>query len=329
MKSIVSKHRILILVVALALCTASSFASLVGFQQYTGTVGYSAGGWGSTSQAGNISASVPVGSTVVAAYLYSSLFDDATVPGGTLASNPVNYSTALGVNNGYLQAWRADVTSIVKPVIDGGPGGVYSFGITETSYYQDGEALVVVYSNPAIATSTVGIYNGFSASSGDAFKANFATPLDPTAAGFQAEMALGIGYGYNPNGAAGTGQFSNVSVNGTLISQAAGNFDDGEGADGALITVGDYKDPYTPYLPANMEQDHEKYNLSPYIKVGDTSITVNTLNPSGDDNIFLAVFDISGEGTFVNPTVPEPTSILLLGSGLFGLALTVLRKKKA
>jgi hypothetical protein len=92
--------------------------------------------------------------------------------------------TSLGTLAGFLTAGRSDVTSIVKPIIDGGIGGVYNFTVTETSSVQDGEALVVVYSNPSLGISTIGILDGFSAFAGDTTSVNFATALDPTAAGF-------------------------------------------------------------------------------------------------------------------------------------------------
>lgn len=303
-------------------------AALVGFQQYTGKVGLSTDGFGSTSQSGSIQASAPAGSTVIAAYLYSSLYSASAVPGGTFAGQAVNYATALGAN-GTLQAWRADVTSIVKSVIDGGAGGVYNFDITETSGNQDGEALVVVYTDPNAPVQTVALYNGFSASAGDSFNAAFANPLNPLAVGFVADMRLGIGFGFNPNGSDGSGgQFSTVDVNGTRITNVAGNFDDGAGADGALITVGGYDDPYSAMLPNLVADDHERYNIAPQIAVGDTLVSIRTQNPSSDDNIFLAAFLITGEGKFdVNPT-PEPATYLSLATGLGLLALARRRRQR-
>ena len=229
-------------------------ASLTTFQTYTGNVGYSSDGFGSTSQSGVISASVPAGSTVIAAYLYSATYSDTTFAsvGGTLGGMAVSYNTHV-FNTGVLGDLgmsRADVTSIVKPIIDGGAGGVYNFDITETSFTQDGEALVVVYSNAGLsADHTVAILDGFSAAGGDSFTANFATPLDPTAVGFSAEMALGIGFSCCAS-IGETGQVSVIKVNGITISNEAGSNDDGlQNADGSLITVGGFDDPFSPLLP--------------------------------------------------------------------------------
>ncbi|MDD3380662.1 MAG: PEP-CTERM sorting domain-containing protein [Rugosibacter sp.] len=303
------------------LMAGSAQASLTAFQQYTGNVGYSSDGFGSTSQSGTISASVPAGSTVLAAYLYTSTFSNSTLSGvgGTLNGSALSY-TALGVNAASccdLTAGRTDVTSIVKPIIDGGAGGIYNFSITETSSSQDGEALVVVYSNPALGISTVGILDGFASVIGDTTSINFVAPLDPTAPGFFAEMALGIGF------SCCTSQKSTVKVNGLTMTENAGNNDDGAAvANGSLITVGGFDDPFSPANPLYTE-DHERYDLTPFITAGDTSIKVDTINGSRDDNIFLALFHVTGEAGInqpPGPTVPEPGSLALAGLALASLA---------
>lgn len=321
--------RLLALGLASILLPTPGFAGLSTFQSFVGSVGYSSDGWGSTTQSGQIQASVPVGSTVLGAYLYSASFFNATGAGvgGTFAGSALTGGTFVlntGVG-GSLGMTRFDVTSIAAPIINGGPGGIYNFNVTESSSSQDGFALVVVYSNASLATTTVAILDGFSAAGGDSFTASFASPLNPAAPGFQAEMALGIGFSCcNPNNPT---QRSNVNVNGTLITQNAGLNDDSADANpgnGNLITVGGFNDPFSTLLPSYGD-DRERYNLVPYITNGDTSITVRTNNPSNDDNIFLAVFQVTGEAQ-VTSGIPEPSTYALFGSGL---ALAAFLRRRA
>jgi hypothetical protein len=303
------------MIAALLVSAVPARAELTVFQTFTGNVAVSTDGWGGLSTGGTISASVPAGATVLAAYLYTAITPFGTSGiGGTLEGTPVAYGALVNNPSNSLKMARADVTSIVKPIIDGGAGGTYDFDVTETNTgLQDGEALVVVYSLASLPESTVGILDGFSASGGDTTSINFADPLDPSDPAFFAEMFLGIGF------SAGGSQFSTVEVNDTLITNAAGGFDDGALANGALITVGGFNDAASPHLPSQAV-DHERYNLVPYIDAGDTTIKVDTANPSFDDNIFLAVFHVAGiAGVNEEPPppneepVPEPTSLALLG----------------
>lgn len=318
------------LAVALAFAAPAS-ASLTEFRTFTGSVGYSSDGFGSTSQTGTISANVPVGSTVLAAYFYTSYFNGGPTTvgdGTTLNGTAVSFGPTVpnpAISGGFVGSRRADVTSIIKPLIDGGAGGVYNFSVAETSGNQDGESLVVVYNNPTLPQSTFAILDGFSATTGDTTSINFANPLDPNAAGFFAEMFLGIGFSFDDNGCTGSSQSSNVSVNGTLITQSAGCNDDSSdalAANGNLITTGGYDDPFSGMLPS-IADDHERYDLIPEINTGDTSIKIDTLNPSNDDNIFLAGFYVSGIAGINQPPpgVPEPSNLGMFGAGVLGLWL--------
>jgi hypothetical protein len=250
------------------------------------------------------------------------LGDSPTAPGGTFGGSDVNYSTEVGVNSsagGNLQAYRGDVTSTVAAAVDGGPGGSYNFSVSETdTTEQDGEALVVVYTLPSIATNTVAILNGAASSAGDVSHVNFAQPLDPSAPGFFAHMAIGDGFSC-------CSQESTITVNGQDMTTVAGNNDssvDASAADGNLITMGNIAGPYTGGIPgspqADYSADHEAYDLVPFLSNGDTTITIDTINASLDDNIFVQVFDVSGIAS-VTPGTPEPSTWVMMLIGLGGL----------
>jgi hypothetical protein len=320
---------------ALGMATPAS-ASLSVLNTYTGAVDVSTDGCGTTGTECVLTANVPVGATVLGAYLYTSTFGIGALNGaaGTFAGQATNY-TSLGVNTEAccdLSASRMDVTGIVAPVINGGPGGAYNFTYTESnSGQQDGGALVVVYDLASLPTTTVAILDGFAAVNGDTAVLNFADPLDPGAPGFRAEMRLGIGFSFNgtdPAAPSESGQVSEVTVNGSPLTNVAGHCDDsidGFCTNGNLITVGDDADPFSAILPG-VAGDHEKYDISSLLPNGSTQIVVQTFNASEDDNIFLAVFAVTGEATVTTDT-PEPMSIALLGVGLAGLGLVRRRRR--
>ncbi|TXK98137.1 hypothetical protein BMR07_10045 [Methylococcaceae bacterium CS1] len=135
-------------------------------------------------------------------------------------------------------------------------------------------------------------------------------------------MSLGIGFSC-------CDQKSTVEVNGALLTKNAGNFDDGNAAaNGSLITVGGFDDPFSPLNPSYTD-DHERYDLSSFVSFGDTSIVVKTSNASKDDNIFLSTFYVSSLAAVnedPNPA-PEPGILGLLGMGLIGLRFGKKSKK--
>ena len=316
------------LLAAVAMTATPAMAALTVFQQFTGKYGLSTDGGGSigssltsSSSSYTVSAWAPVGARVEAAWLYQTgyTFENRAGPYGvSLNGNALTFGSPV-INNTVteLLSARADVTSLVAPIINGGTGGAYSFNIGEArtggaDRGTDGVALVVVYSDPSLTSNrTIAILDGFASVDGDEFTFTASRGMDPNAAGFSAELRLGIGYsccGF---------QSSTVDVNGTRITNNAGNLDDGFLGNGALITVGGNDDPFSGHLPS-YDNDKERYNLVPYIGQGDTTIRVNTSNPSLDDNIFLAAFIIN-EGLV---TVPEPATwaMMIVGFGLVGFA---------
>ena len=323
--SIKGMLRSLFVVAAIAGASSAS-ASLAPFQSFVGKYALSTDGFGSTSESGVISASVPAGSTIVAAYLYSATNNTNNVPAVSLDGNLVAFGPAVSNATACcnLKSYRADVTSLVASVINGGSGGIYDFNVLEggapTSSI-DGEALVVVYSNPVLPEATVGLLDGFASVIGDTTNINFANPLNPADPGFFAELSLGVSFSC-------CNQRSTVEVNDVVLTENAGNNDDGaQLANGSLISVGGFDDVLSTGLDT-YENDSERYNLAGYVVAGDTTIKVDTVNASQDDNIFFAGFYVSGKAGINEepPTdVPEPGSLVLL---LLGVAALLLGRKR-
>lgn len=254
---------------------------------------------GSSSSGGNIQVSVPEGSTIEAAFLYASTFAGLQTVGVTLTNGSnslvVDDFVSLGTNI-FLTAYRSDVTEFIEDVVGDGDAAVFDINAGSlVGSSIDGFALVVVYSNAALGTSTVSLLDGFSASSGDNFTVTFAEPIDLADPEFSAVMSLGIGFGFQ-----GNSQASEVRLNGELLTSSAGGQDDGFATDGALITIGGLGDSIDNPDPnsgpnGDPRQDDELYDLVPFLSNGDTSIDVDTLNPSNDDNIFFAAFITSAD----------------------------------
>ena len=70
-------------------------ASLEEFQSFVGQVGYSSDGFESLEDSGIISAEVPTGSTVIAAYLYSSTFSASAIPSVELNDTQVIFGPRI------------------------------------------------------------------------------------------------------------------------------------------------------------------------------------------------------------------------------------------
>jgi hypothetical protein len=314
------------IVAAVAALTAwflpsASEAAISVFYTATGQVSVSADGHGSVNATYPIRANKPSASaTVRNAYLMVATtgFSGVTLGNSDIQLNGtfVTFTTAVPSaisSNNYL----GEVTSIVKPTLDAAAAGITSFTVNEGAKDCDGSALLVVWNDPAQTQSrTVILLFGAQQIAGDTFSITLASPIDPNAAGALLDMGLGISFGFQPSG-----QVSLVDVNGSRLTSSAGGQDDGEDADGALITVGGIGDtngnpppndpPSTDHVP-----DDELYSLLPFITNTTTTIQVHTSNPSSDDNIFLAYFNISGaaivgEGIVLGPptaTNPVGTS---------------------
>ena len=312
-----------VFLLAIFLAPPAANAALTEFFTATGKLFLSVDGAGSNNAAGHIaevqkpSASATVRRAFVLAA--STGFSGRVLSNGdvTINGTRINWDaqTPGAINNS--NHW-ADVTSIVKPIIDVAAAGRIPFTLTEVNPIGiEGEVLVVVFDDPTQARdTTVILLFGGQAVDGDTFAITLAEPIDPNSAGARADMGLGISFGFQPSG-----QFSivNIGVNGQRLSTSAGGQDDGVAADGALITVGGLDDsnanPPNPNAndqtcgpPAAPRCDDELYSLLPFIAADHTRIDVFTQNPSNDDNIFFAYFQISGAAIVGEGIVLGPAS---------------------
>lgn len=329
----------IILATALLLCTLPAMAQDVGGNPdgvaltpvnygsilpeitETGPLTLSIDGVGTSSETGVIDVEKPAGATVRGAYMAaaSTGFSSRTLADGDISidGNPVSWDIVTNSNISSFNHW-ADVTSIVAPIVDAAPAGTVSLTISEVnSSGIDGSILAVIFDDPGQTTdNTIVLLFGAQAVNGDNFSISLADPVDKSDPDFVLDMSLGISFGCQTIGPCGSGgqQFSHVEVNGTRITSSAGGTDDGELANGALMTVGGVGDsndnPADPLADpgGDPRYDDELYNLIPFVDDGDTQINVFTENPSNDDNIFFAAFvlgssvAIVGEGIVLGPT---------------------------
>lgn len=201
----------------------------------------------------------------------------------------------------------ADVTTIVKPIVDAAGIGRIPFTVDESaagSDNVDGTVLAVIFDDPQqTQITTIILMFGAQENTGDQFAVTFVESIDPNDPSAIADMGLAISFSSQEPGAGANPQFSTVDVNGTRLTSAAGGEDDGATDNGALMTVGGLDD--SNVNPADPNQsptqalgdsqlDDELYSLLPLLNGPTNAITIDTLNPSNDDNIFFAYFRLSG-----------------------------------
>jgi hypothetical protein len=280
----------------------------------TGKISTSISGLGITEHDGVLKVEKPVGATVRRAFIgaatrgffrYLLLVGDVKLEGTS-----VRWDIAAPSGIQSFNFW-GEVTDIVKAKLDASPAGQIDLALREeNSNLSEGEVLVVIFDDPnQLRDNTIALLFGAQQTSGDTFVVRFAKPLDLSDPYSALTMSLGISFGHQDQFGQ---QYSLIDVNGRRMTTSAGGEDDGEVANGALLTVGGLGDsrdnPADPYaLPRDPRADDELYDLKPFVNTGDTSLTVVTSNPSGDDNIFFAAFylrdavAVIGEGVALSP----------------------------
>ncbi len=285
------------------------------FYSAVGTVTLSLDAMGSTGATGTVQVDKPAGGTVQKAFLFTASTgssgylptdDDVKLDGQSVSwNNEWTLESRIGSYN-----VASDVTALVSQKLNGAPSGLVELTISEAhSLSLDGEVLAVVWQSPSARSRTVALLYGALAPGGDHFEVQLSEALKPSSS---ATMSLGISYGHQPSG-----QFSNISVNNALLTSSAGGEDDGTPSNGGLITVGGVGDssdnPEDPSVHDDCGNgprcDDELYDLKALVGTGATSFTVDTNNPSNDDNVFLAAFDLGGEAIVGNGVLLTPGAV--------------------
>jgi hypothetical protein len=327
--------------VAAVLACGTASAALNPAGVYNGNVGLSVDGVGSTaSNVGFVQADIPVGATILQAYLYSAgtphpwysdsprTLADYNSAGITLAGTPiVNFSTLVGAvatprpDIGRWYTGRADVTALVQSLTAGAVTNSFSWAVSEgtRSNRIDGNVLAIVYSHASLPTASVALLDGGQNTGGETTIVGLGAPLpDTTLPGFAASLGFGISFSC-------CNQQSTIRVNGSVLTETAGGFNDGaQLSDGSLITVGGLGD--NPGNNVGYASDDELYDLKPFLATGANSFSIGTVNATNDDNIFFAHLYITAEIKDITPVVPEPSTYALMLAGLAAVGALAKRR---
>ncbi len=286
--------------------SAVLLGSLVPVVNETGNISWSIDGLGTNGSLGVIQVEKPAGATVRSAFMgaASTGFNNRMLNAGDVSIDGAGVTWDISTPSS-ISSWNhwADVTEMVKPKIDAAAAGRIDFIISEVNPSGiDGEILVVIFDDPnQTSDNTLALFFGAQDIDGDDFFVSLADPLDLSDPNLVLDMSLGISYGYQ-----GVGQVSNVDVNGSRLTSSAGGQDDGAGENGALLTVGGLDDtnanpsPFASPSSNGFRTDDELYDLKPFVSEGDVLISVHSINPSDDDNIFFAGFFLTVKGTIVD-----------------------------
>jgi len=291
----------------------------------TGRLYASLDGLGTSSGTGNLQVDKPSGGAkVVGAYLTITQWNNLTsAPTDfTLNSQTVTFThDAVGAGGG--KNFLADVTSLVKTTIDGASAGTLNIAVSEGSDNNkiEGSSLLVIFDDPDSSWGSVIFLFGSSDTTGDSVEAEFPALGADELSGHWFSAAIAFGYQETELGQSSTITLTSSAIASPVtLSQVAGGSDDGEARNGALITVGGIGDSVennpgtsTTFVSASRTDD-ELYGLDDYLAVGDTAITINSRNPSNNDDIFQVVFYLSRVEIENAVTVDDPQVTALIGA---------------
>ena len=295
--------------------------SLAQVANEVGKISVSVDAKGADNFPATIQVNKPVGATVRKIFVAaaSTGFRGYVIPDGTIsiAGVPINWNISTPSSISSYNHW-ADATAALSGAMNALPPGLNTVNYFEggNPFLIDGTILMVVWNDPAqIVDQTLVVMFGAQNIAGDNFYVTLSQPIANVAT-LRMDMGLGISYSYEPSG-----QFSRVEVNGTVLSSCAGGQDDGYANNGGLITVGGIGDLNNNPPPGCTDAigpraDDELYSLVPFVNNGDTQVHVFSINPSNDDNIYLAYFlmNVAGNVTPTPDGVPPTCKLTKTGT---------------
>lgn len=277
-----------------------SYASLIGHYSTTGQVGMSLDGLGTVTGIGNLDSSIPLNSSIEAAFLYA-----AARSGGSWASSPTitfggdvyNSATLFGSNRSAVFDVSTTVQNQYNPSLVS-----QTWGIVENTD-SEGTALAVVYSNPSLSEG------GILLSTGEGLNSTYSASLPSTIDLSSGSVLMSLGISYSVDNS--STQRTEVDVNGSRLSNSAGGNGDGFRSNGALLEIGGIGDnPANPsLLDTNTDADDLLYTLDSFVSSGDSSIDFVFNGISNDDYIFFQGIEYTSLQVAI---VPEPTTALAL-----------------
>lgn len=291
----------------------------------TGRLYVSLDGLGTLDGTGNLQVDKPsAGAKVVGAYLTITQWNRLTTAPTdfSLNSQTVTFThDAVGAGGG--KNFLADVTSLVKTTIDAAGAGTLNLAVNEGTDNTkiEGSSLLVIFDDPDSVWGSVIFMFGSSDTSGDSFEASFPALKSNELTGHWLSLAIAFGYQQTDLVQSSTVTITtSAELSPQTLTQVAGGFDDGDNGNGALITVGGIGDSIennpgtsTTFVSANRTDD-ELYGLEDYLAAGDTSITVNSRNPSNNDDIYQAVLYLNRVQIENAVTVDDPEVTALVGA---------------
>ena len=314
--------------------TPVQFGSVVPVVTETGFLHLSVDGVGTLDEAGVVQIEKPAGATVRRAFVAAA---SAGMSGRRLVDGDVSVDGVplswLITTPSSINSWNhwAEVTSLVAPKLDAADPGLVDVALGEVdSPGIDGAILAVIFDAAERETvSTVALLFGAQLVQGDTFHVRLSDPVELENPLYRLDLSLGIAFGYVENQY--RLQRSLVDVNGQRLTSSAGGFDDGVAAGGALLTVGGMgdsasnppPDELAPDAPDNSRFDDELYDLRPFTQTGDTELSVFTLNPTNDDNIFFSALFASGAAVIGEGIVLGPASARAPVGASHGVIATV------